>query len=101
MDSNTVGEIRFAVAAVTLEPTARAKVDDILLDLADSIANIEQAPALPWRVLAMLASRVHDSIKGAEIAAERERRGLPPLPAAAELPSRPPLGIRIEDTTLA
>jgi hypothetical protein len=83
LDANFLGELRYAVAAASLEPAARAKVDDMLLDLADAVANVEQAPALPWRIVAALCSKVHDSIKAGEIAAERDRRGLPPLAQVA------------------
>jgi hypothetical protein len=70
-------------AVPSIDSTARAKLDDYFLDLADAVHDVEH-PALPWRIVGMIATKVHSELVNAEIATIRAARSLPPLPAAAE-----------------
>jgi hypothetical protein len=80
MDEHLLGELRYATAAADVTPATRARVENILLDLADSVSDSERNPGLPWRVLALLATKIYDDLAAAEIARVRAGRGLAPLP---------------------
>lgn len=79
MDHNFAGELRYAVSSQSLDAAAHAKINDALQDLDSAIADVEQHPALPWRITAAIANKVHTEIVNAEIAAIRATRQLPPL----------------------
>jgi hypothetical protein len=77
LDQNFAGELRYAVSSQGLDAVAYAKISDFLQDLDSAIIDV--APARAWKIVSMIASRCHDSIKAGEIATERDRRGLAPL----------------------